>query len=45
VLPEEGGALRKIRTLGMYAPEICQNDGVAAKSAQAFCDGSYAGGM
>ena len=33
VRPAAGGALRKIRILGMDAPEICQAGGVAARKA------------
>ena len=33
VRPVEGGAVRKIRIIGMDAPEICQAGGVAARTA------------
>jgi endonuclease YncB( thermonuclease family) len=33
VRPVEGGSVRKIRIVGMDAPEICQAGGVAAKTA------------
>jgi micrococcal nuclease len=33
VRPTQGGAVRKIRIIGMDAPEICQAGGVAARTA------------